>query len=100
MEASNPTCFRVSGSSAVLPADDTDSVNRFGAKNRTSTSSEPFILISEAVHHWDENGLFANQTTADLPPPRIVHVQAELVRAVQSWMQEWELKCLNQNALS
>ncbi|KAH6662855.1 putative serine protease K12H4.7 [Halenospora varia] len=42
------------------------------ATNRTSTLSEPFILIEGAVHHWDENGLFANETVntpgEELPP--------------------------------
>lgn len=33
----------------------------YGAKERVSTASEPFILIAGAVHHWDENGLFPNQ---------------------------------------
>ncbi|PPJ53883.1 hypothetical protein CBER1_04625 [Cercospora berteroae] len=63
----------------------------FGAKNRSSTASEPFIFISEAVHHWDENGLLPNETTADLPPTRIVETQRYLVEAVESWMLEWEL---------
>ncbi|KAH7348573.1 putative serine protease K12H4.7 [Rhexocercosporidium sp. MPI-PUGE-AT-0058] len=37
------------------------------AVNRTDTISEPFSMIAGAVHHWDENGLFANQTV-DYPP--------------------------------
>ncbi|EME89323.1 uncharacterized protein MYCFIDRAFT_201884 [Pseudocercospora fijiensis CIRAD86] len=72
----------------------------FGAKDRSSNVSEPFILISEAVHHWDENGLFPNQTTAELPPPRIVDVQAELVQAVHSWMLEWDSKRMNEGSYS
>ncbi|KAI5369875.1 Putative peptidase S28, alpha/Beta hydrolase [Septoria linicola] len=64
---------------------------QFGAKNRSSTASEPFILISEAVHHWDENGLFPNQTAPGLPPSRITETQRYLEEAVQSWMLEWEL---------
>ncbi|KAH7412918.1 putative serine protease K12H4.7, partial [Cadophora sp. MPI-SDFR-AT-0126] len=37
------------------------------AVNRTDTVNEPFSLIEGAVHHWDENGLFPNQTV-DYPP--------------------------------
>ncbi len=29
----------------------------YGAQPRFSTASEPFILIPQAVHHWDENGV-------------------------------------------
>jgi len=29
----------------------------YGAQPRFSTASEPFILIPDAVHHWDENGV-------------------------------------------
>lgn len=61
--------------------------------NKTSTHSEPIIVIAGAVHHWDENGLFANETTADLPPQPIKDAQAEEVAAVQSWMREWRMYC-------
>lgn len=65
--------------------------------NRTSTITEPFILIPEAVHHWDENGLFANETVNYpldfLPPPAIRDVQAEELAFVLEWMFEWELHC-------
>lgn len=37
------------------------------ALNRTSTASEPFIMIDGGIHHWDENGLFPNETV-DYPP--------------------------------
>ncbi|KAF2724423.1 serine carboxypeptidase [Polychaeton citri CBS 116435] len=66
-----------------------------GAKQRTSTASKPFILIDAAVHHWDENGLFPNQTTADLPPSRIRDSQAIEAMFVQEWMAEWQLECLS-----
>lgn len=58
--------------------------------NDTSTGSEPIILIPEGVHHWEENGLFANETTAELPPPAVVDAQRELVQAVQLWLAEWQ----------
>lgn len=66
--------------------------NRYGAKNRTSTVLEPFLLIADAVHHWDENGLFPNQTTATLPPPPIKQVQSQEVQFVEKWMQEWHFE--------
>lgn len=66
------------------------------AVNRTSTASEPFELIAGAVHHWDENGLFPNQTVDSppdyLPPPPVKYVQAVEVAFVLEWMQEWALE--------
>ncbi|TVY45058.1 putative extracellular serine carboxypeptidase [Lachnellula occidentalis] len=60
------------------------------AVNRTSTVEEPFILIEGAVHHWDENGLFKNQTTAELPPKPVKDVQKEEIDFVKAWMVEWK----------
>ncbi|CCU81248.1 unnamed protein product [Blumeria hordei] len=66
------------------------------AINRTSTISEPFILISGGVHHWDENGRLANETidTAPdlLPPAPVRQAQAQEVTFVTSWMEEWQKK--------
>jgi hypothetical protein len=62
--------------------------------NRTSTISEPIIMIEGGVHHWDENGVFANETTADLPPLPVADAQHEIVQFVQSWMMEWALHCM------
>ncbi|CAG8974152.1 hypothetical protein HYALB_00002791 [Hymenoscyphus albidus] len=60
------------------------------ALNRTSTVSEPFLLIEGAVHHWDENGLFPNQTVPGvLPPPAVSDTQQYLVAFVLEWMAEW-----------
>lgn len=61
-----------------------------GAEKRNSTSSEPFILIEGAVHHWDENGLFPNETTPTLPPLTVVDTQNQELQFVQEWMLEWE----------
>jgi len=63
--------------------------------NDTSTASQPLILIQGAVHHWDENGVFPNETTVDLPPAPVRNAQAELAQAVQEWMSEWQLSCTN-----
>lgn len=63
------------------------------ALNRTNTVSEPFLLIDGAVHHWDENGLFPNQTVNTppnfLPPPAVRDTQQFLVAFVLEWMAEW-----------
>lgn len=59
------------------------------AKPRMSTTDEPFILIANAVHHWDENGLFPNETTASLPPAPVVNTQKQEVAFVKAWMKEW-----------
>lgn len=63
--------------------------------NRTNTVSEPFILIDEAVHHWDENGLFPNETVNTppdfFPPPAIKNTQTEELQFVTEWMAEWSL---------
>lgn len=61
-----------------------------GAPHRNSTASEPFILIDGAVHHWDENGLFPNQTTADLPPLPVADTQKQEIQFVLEWMEEWK----------
>ena len=58
--------------------------------NTTSTQSEPRILIEGAVHHWDENGLFPNETTATLPPAPIVQAQSQELAFVQAWLTEWD----------
>jgi hypothetical protein len=61
-----------------------------GARDRESTASEPFILIPGAVHHWDENGLFDNETTADLPPKAVKGAQDAEVTFVKVWLSEWQ----------
>lgn len=59
------------------------------APGRQSTASEPSILIEDAVHHWDENGLFPNETTRDLPPYQVVQVKENIVDIVKGWLNEW-----------
>nr|POF26113.1 putative extracellular serine carboxypeptidase [Quercus suber] len=66
----------------------------YGAKPRISTASEPFILISNAVHHFDENGRFPNETTPSLPPLPVADTQKNEIAFVKEWMQEWQLRCL------
>ncbi|KAH6652577.1 peptidase S28 [Truncatella angustata] len=57
---------------------------------RPDTISEPFRLISGGVHHWDENGLFPNETTAQLPPPSVKENQQYEVEFVTAWLKDWE----------
>ncbi|KAL9620193.1 MAG: hypothetical protein Q9204_008230, partial [Flavoplaca sp. TL-2023a] len=57
--------------------------------NRTSTTEEPFLLIDGAVHHWDENGLFPNETTAALPPAPVKEVQTQEVAFVKAWLEDF-----------
>lgn len=57
--------------------------------NRTSNASEPVILIAGAVHHWDENGLFPNETMPTLPPAPVAQAQRQEVQIVQEWLTEW-----------
>lgn len=59
------------------------------APERKSTTDQPFILISDAVHHWDENGLFPNETTATLPPTPVADTQRQEVEFVKAWMAEF-----------
>ncbi|KAI9837837.1 MAG: hypothetical protein M1819_006771 [Sarea resinae] len=58
--------------------------------SRPNTTEEPFMLIAGAVHHWDENGLFSNETTASLPPAPVRKTQTEEVAFVLAWMEEWK----------
>lgn len=98
----------------------TDNINKFGAYNasyprlawvdgewdpwraagvqavtqppRESTPSEPIILIEGAVHHWDENGVFKNETTEDFPPAPVKSAKDEIRKFVKAWLKEWEPK--------
>ncbi|QDS70390.1 hypothetical protein FKW77_009275 [Venturia effusa] len=60
------------------------------APNRTSTTNMPFIEIEGAVHHWDENGLFPNETTANLPPAPVTEAQAAEASFVKAWLAEYK----------
>ncbi|EAQ89394.1 hypothetical protein CHGG_06013 [Chaetomium globosum CBS 148.51] len=66
------------------------SPHRIGLAERESTVSEPFILIENGVHHWDENGLFPNETRPGLPPKPVADAQEQEVRFVKAWLREWK----------
>ncbi|KAI1822733.1 serine carboxypeptidase S28-domain-containing protein [Xylaria intraflava] len=57
---------------------------------RKSTTSEPDILISKAVHHWDENGLFPNETTPSLPPAPVAQAQSQEAAFVKEWLKDFK----------
>ena len=59
------------------------------ARDRISTVDEPFVLIEGAVHHWDENWLFGNETTGSLPPGPIREAQGDEGAFLKAWMEEW-----------
>lgn len=65
------------------------SPHRIGLPGRESTVSEPFILIEKGVHHWDENGLFPNETRPGLPPKPVADVQKAEAEFVKAWVEEW-----------
>ena len=54
------------------------------AIKRNSTALRPVILIPDAVHHYDENGLKNPQDE----PERIRKVHAEMVEFVKGWLKE------------
>lgn len=54
-----------------------------------STTDQPLILIQGAVHHWDENGLFPNETTATLPPQPVKDAQSQEATFVKAWVDEF-----------
>ncbi|KAK2046182.1 serine carboxypeptidase S28 [Colletotrichum somersetense] len=64
--------------------------NKIGLLRPESTIEEPNLVIAGGVHHWDENGLFKNETTAELPPLPVKDAQAFELEFVQAWLQEWE----------
>ena len=106
---SYPRLATVGGEADVWrPATTLATLSKPDVLNQTSTASEPVILIQGAVHHWgeshtlvflirsvhanskaDENGLFPNETTPDLPPAPVASAQKAIVSAAQGWMAEW-----------
>ncbi|GAM40201.1 hypothetical protein TCE0_038r12361 [Talaromyces pinophilus] len=58
---------------------------------RRDTLNRPFWEIEGAVHHWDENGLFPNETTPSLPPKPVADTQKYEHEFVEAWlsMQKW-----------
>lgn len=59
-------------------------------ESRDDTVEEPWHLISHGVHHWEENGIFENETTPLLPPYQVVYAQQYLKNFVVDWLNEWK----------
>lgn len=55
-------------------------------ESRNSSTEHPWHLISWGVHHWEENGIFPNETTPLLPPPQVVYAQQFLKNFVVDWV--------------
>lgn len=51
---------------------------------------KPWHLISHGVHHWEENGIFDNETTPILPPYQVIYAQQYLKNFVVDWLSEWK----------
>lgn len=58
--------------------------------SRNSSTNHPWHLISHGVHHWEENGIFPNETTPLLPPPQVVYAQQFLKNFVVDWLADWD----------
>ena len=52
--------------------------------------SEELTLKSITDVLKDENGVFQNETTADLPPPPVASAQQQMAEFVQGWMREFQ----------
>lgn len=52
-------------------------------------TSEPQIIIEGGSHEWDLPSVFANLTTASLPPHAVQQAHAREIATFQTWLQEW-----------
>lgn len=59
-------------------------------EDRKSTTSEPFILIDYATHHWDEFDVPQSEYEPGYPPKQIVDVHNQEVAFVKAWLKEFE----------
>jgi len=58
---------------------------------RSNSTSEPFLLIEGAVHHWDENGMNDSDgigESDDITPPAVRATQDWEVEFVKAWVEE------------
>lgn len=58
------------------------------APARSSSTDQPFELIRGAVHHWDENGVFANESESDVPPQPVIQAQLDEAAFVLAWLKQ------------
>lgn len=64
--------------------------NALHVPKRPDTDDEPFKLIAQAVHHWDENGVFPNETRPGFPPSAVALVQTLEAEFVHAWAREYQ----------
>ncbi|KAF2278921.1 uncharacterized protein EI97DRAFT_223332 [Westerdykella ornata] len=62
------------------------------ARRRRSTTEKPVLEIAHGVHHWEENGVFDNQTSPILPPNQVVYAQQFVRDFVVEWLKDWDKK--------
>ncbi|KAF2119531.1 serine carboxypeptidase S28-domain-containing protein [Lophiotrema nucula] len=62
------------------------------APKRPNTIEKPFWEIAHGVHHWEENGIFLNQTTPLLPPYPVIWAQQYIKNFVVEWLKEFDSK--------
>lgn len=60
------------------------------APPRKDSVNRPYVLIDKGVHHWDENGLFPDETTSKLPPEPVRITQEYEIEFVKAWLGEYE----------
>ncbi|KAJ4299538.1 hypothetical protein N0V90_004784 [Kalmusia sp. IMI 367209] len=58
--------------------------------HKNDTIEEPWLLISHGVHHWEENGIFPNETTPTLPPYPVIYAQQYLKNFVIEWLKDFK----------
>jgi hypothetical protein len=66
----------------------------FGPQVRNSSTEKPWLEIAHGVHHWEENGIFPNETTPLLPPNQVVYAQQFLKNFVREWVRGNVYLCL------
>lgn len=65
-------------------------VHAVAAPPRANTTKSPSIVIPGAIHHWDENGIFVNESTAYVPPGIISYTQDSEAYIVRDWLRtDW-----------
>jgi hypothetical protein len=108
----NPCRLAFNLTDPIIP--DVDSINQYGAFNisyprlafvdgqadpwrwagvhapdapkRVDWITEPYVQIKGAVHHWDEYGLFRNETNKGSVPEQVARAQEYERAFVKSWV--------------
>lgn len=67
------------------------------AAKRKDWILKPYVSIKDAVHHWDEYGLFKNETEKGSIPSQVARAQEYERMFVKSWVDEYNWRCRWQN---